>query len=71
MQVPAEALQAARRAALAAANAASDREAGSTVDVLMALRADLLAAAAAAGLEGGSVEVLFQARESKGQTAVD
>ncbi len=71
MQVPAEALQAARKEALAAANAASDREAGSTVDVLMALRADLLAAAAAAGLDEGSVEVLFQVRNTKGQTAAD
>ena len=31
-----------------------------TVDVLMALRADLLEAAEAAGLPAGGVEVLFQ-----------
>lgn len=59
-QVPAEALDAARVAALAAAGASKDREAASTVDVLMGLRSDMLEAAEAAGLEAGSVEILFQ-----------
>lgn len=69
--MPAEALEARRKAALEAANAAKDREAGSTVDVLMALRADLLAAAADAGLDAGTVEVLFQVRFQSPDSAVE
>lgn len=41
-----------------------------TVDVLMALRADLLAAAHSAGLREGSIEVLFQGTDSSRVEAV-
>lgn len=59
--MPLAALEDAAAAAVSSQAAAKDKEVTPTVDLLMALRADMIDAAAAAGLDRSRVEVLFQA----------
>lgn len=63
-EVPAAALQDAAAAAVASQAAAKGKEVTPSVDLLMALRADMLDIAAAAGIDRTRVEVLFQGTES-------
>lgn len=69
-QIPLGALEKAAKAAVASQAASKGKEVTPTVDLLMALRADILDAAIETGIDRTSIEVLFQGAESSHVEAI-
>lgn len=69
-QIPLGTLEKAAKAAVASQAASKGKEVTPTVDLLMALRADILDAAIETGIDRTSIEVLFQGAESSHVEAI-